>query len=95
VQWNFRDPNACGGCINDFSVSVEEIELEDDVRIDVAARDCTSCPWDRDVVDTNDQRTGIQCRYGDWRDWSPSVFQAGSKIDAPATTACAMAIYAQ
>lgn len=79
VQWNFADPNACGGCIHDFSVMFEEVDLDDDLRIETKTRSCTKCPWARDSVDTNHERAGVRCRYGDWRELSPSLRAAGTE----------------
>lgn len=75
VQWNFSDPNACGGCLYDFSVKLRDVELGEHVRIDVATRSCTKgCDWSRDSVRTGDEASGIRCRYienetGDSSDW--------------------------
>ncbi len=63
VQWNFSDPNACGGCLHDFSVRLSDVELDERVRLDVATRSCTRvCTWQRDSVRAAEP-SGIRCRY--------------------------------
>ena len=65
VEWNFSDPNACEGCLHDFSVKLRDVELEERVRIDVATRSCTTiCPWERDSLRAAEP-SGIRCRYVD------------------------------
>jgi hypothetical protein len=68
LQWNFESPSACGGCLDDFSMSLEPFDLANAVSLEIRTRDCTgNCKWSEDTVEINVVRdpAGIACRYLD------------------------------
>ena len=68
LQWKFETPNACGGCLDDFSMSLAPFDLPKAVSLEIRTRDCTSnCRWTEDSVeiDVMHEPAGITCRYLD------------------------------
>jgi hypothetical protein len=72
VEWKFEGGNACLGCFSDFSVRLDDIALQGNVRVDIATRGCTAkeCGWQRDTLAVGDEAAGIRCRYTVWSDES-------------------------
>jgi hypothetical protein len=89
VQWKFEAPSACGGCRHDFSVLLNDVSIEHDLKLVIATRSCISkdCLWSRDTVSlpAAEARPGIRCKYVDWLSERPSGSDsAQGKLHGPA-----------
>jgi hypothetical protein len=68
VEWNFEYPNACGGCLYDFSFKLENFEANGTLQLAIDTRSCTGdCAWSKQKLTLPAKPSGVVCRYADWR----------------------------
>lgn len=67
VEWNFESPNACGGCVDDFSVKLKKVASNAKLRLEIDSRPCVGvdCQWSTDTITLpiGTEASGIRCRY--------------------------------
>ena len=91
VEWDFDYQNTGGGCLEDFSFAIDDVDVKGTLALEIATRPCTgTCPWTEYALTlpVGSTPSGIACRYANQMSATPPEDSLGSLHRPPVDGEC-------